>query len=146
MTAMQEEMRAIYRNKTWELSDLPEGKKAIGLKWVYKSKLNLDGSLLKKKARIIAKGYSQLEGIGYKEVFSPVARMETVWLFLTVGAQRKWKIHQLDVKTTFLNGELKEEVYVSQLEGFTIKGKEEKVFKLMKALYGLCQAPRAWYS
>lgn len=146
ISAMEEEMMAIDKNKTWKLTQLPDGKKAIGLKWIFKSKFNPDGSLLKKKARIVAKGYSQLDGIDVDEVYSPVAHIETIRLFFAIGAQKHWRIYQLDVKTAFLNGELKEEVYVSQPEGFIIKGKEECVYKLQKALYGLRQAPRACYS
>ena len=95
---------------------------------------------------MVAKGYTQQQGIDYEETFSPVARFDTVQLFLALAAQLKWKVYQFDVKSTFLNGELKEEVYVSQPEGFEINGKQEKVYRLRKALYGLKQAPRAWYS
>lgn len=119
-------MQAVQRNKTWEHSNLPEEKKAIGLKCVYKSKFNPDGSLLKKKARIVAKGYNQLEGIDFEEAFSPVTRMETVRLFLAVGIQRGWCIYQLDVKMVFLNGELKEEVYVKQRRGSQLNEKRSK--------------------
>jgi len=145
ITAMKEEMNAINKNQTWKLTILPEGKKAIDLKWIFKSRFNPDGTLLRRKARIIAKGYSQREGIDFEEIFSPVARLETVRLFLAIGAQREWKFFQLDVKSAFLNGDLKEEVYVLQPEGFVINGKEEMVYHLHKALYGLRQAPRPWY-
>lgn len=144
--AMNEEMRAITKNETWALTRLPEGKRPIGLKWIYKTKVNLDGSIHRKKKRIVAKGYSQLEGIDLTEVYSPVARMETIRVFFAIAAQRKWCVHQLDVKAAFLNVELKEEVYVSQPEEFIVKGKEDHVYKLRKALYGLRQSPRAWYS
>lgn len=145
MAAMRDEMESIQKNQTWYLTALPEGKKAIGLKWIYKTKLNPDGSELRKKARIVAKGFAQQEGIDFTEVFSPVARMETVRVFMAVGAQRNWQIFQLDVKTAFLNGDISEDVYVSQPEGYIVKGKEQLVYKLRKALYGLRQAPRAWY-
>lgn len=123
-------MQAVYRNKTCELSNLSEGKKAIGLKLVYKSKFSLDGSMLKKKTRIVAKGYIQLKGIDFEEAFCLVLRMKTVRLFLATGIQRSWSIYQLDVKTAFLNGELKEEVYVAQL--FIVKGKEEQVYSFKR--------------
>lgn len=144
--AMKEELAAIEKNSTWEMTDLPEGKNVIGLKWVFKTKLNADGSIQKHKARLVAKGYSQQQGIDFEETFSPVARFETVRLLLALAAQLKWKVYQLDVKSAFLNGDLDEEVYVAQPEGFEIQGREEKVYKLNKALYGLKQAPRAWYS
>ena len=141
---MAEEMSAIERNETWEHVDLPKDKNVIGLKWVYRTKYNVDGSVQKHKARLVAKGYSQHHGIDYEETFSLVARFETVKTFLALVAQLWWPVYQFDVKSAFLNGELGEEVYVSQPEGFATVG--HKVFKLKKALYGLKQAPRAWYS
>ncbi|KAL0558837.1 hypothetical protein IC582_003419 [Cucumis melo] len=126
--------------------DLPEGKNAIGLKWVYKSKFAADGSLEKHKARLVAKGYAQQHGIDFEETFSPLARFETMRIVLALAVQQQWPVYQFDVKSAFLNGELQEEVYVEQLEGFDKKDSEEKVYKLTKALYGLKQAPRAWYS
>ncbi|AAF18643.1 F5J5.14 [Arabidopsis thaliana] len=118
--------------------------KPIGLKWVFKTKQNSDGSINKYKARLVAKGYVQRHGIDFDEVFAPVARIETVRLIIALAASNGWEIHHLDVKTAFLHGELKEVVYVTQPEGYVTKGNEEKVYKLNKALYGLKQAPRAW--
>lgn len=117
-----------------------------GLKWVFKTKFGADGSIQKHKARLVAKGYAQQHGIDFEETFSPVARFETVRIVLALAAQLQWPVYQLDVKSAFLNGDLQEEVYVTQPEGFMIEGKETKVYKLRKALYGLKQAPRAWYS
>lgn len=133
-------------NHTWKLVELPEGKQAVGLKWIFKSKYDADGVLLKRKARLVAKGYSQREGVDFDEVFAPVARMETIRILLALGAHKGWPIYQLDVKSAFLNGDLQEEVYVSQPQGFVVQGEEMKVYKLSKALYGLRQAPRAWYN
>lgn len=144
--AMKEELSAIKKNQTWELVDLPEGKQAIGLKWIFKTKYHADGSIERHKARLVAKGYAQTYGIDYEDTFSPVARFETVRSFLAFAAHMKLPVFQFDVKSAFLNGELLEEVYVSQPEGFIINGKEEKVYKLKKALYGLKQAPKAWYN
>ncbi|CAL5340443.1 unnamed protein product [Camellia sinensis] len=144
--AMVEELAAIEKNRTWEMMDLPEGKNAIGLKWVFKTKFGADGSIQKHKARLVAKGYAQQHGIDFEETFSPVARFETVRIIFALAAQLQWPVYQLDVKSAFLNGDLQEEVYVTQPEGFMIEGKETKVYKLRKALYGLKQAPRAWYS
>lgn len=142
--ACQDEIESIVKNNTWSLVHLPPKCKAIGLKWVFKVKKNSDGTINKYKARLVAKGYVQKHGVDYDEVFAPVARIETVRLIIGIAASRGWELHHLDVKTAFLHGELKEEVYVSQPEGFIVKGSETKVYKLRKALYGLRQAPRAW--
>lgn len=143
--AMKEELAAIQKNETWELVDLPKDKKAIGVKWIFRTKYYADGSIQKYKALLIAKGYSQQHGIDYEDTFSLVARFETVRTFLALAAQLKWPVYQFDVKSAFLNGDLEEEVYVLQPEGFAIVGKENQVYRLRKALYGLKQAPRAWY-
>jgi hypothetical protein len=141
---MDEELVSIRDNNTWKLVDLPNGQKAIGLKWVYKIKKDAEGNLVKHKARLVAKGYVQEQGVDFEEVFAPVARMESVRLIIALAAQESWKLHHMDVKSAFLNGELEEEVYVKQPPGFVKRGEEHKVLKLHKALYGLRQAPRAW--
>jgi len=138
------EMNSIQSNKTWELSMLPAGHKAIGLKWVFKVKKDPDGNIIKHKARLVAKGYAQREGVDFEEVFAPVARIETVRLLIALAAQKGWQVHHMDVKSAFLNGDLMEEVYVQQPPGFVVEGGSGKVLKLNKALYGLRQAPRAW--
>lgn len=143
---MEAEIKAIEENNTWELVKLPEEARVIGVKWIYKTKLNEKGEVDKFKARLVAKGYHQTEGIDFHEVFAPVARWDTIRSLLAVAALRGWVVFQLDVKSAFLHGELKEEVFVEQPTGFEIKGEENKVYKLNKALYGLKQAPRAWYS
>ena len=142
--AMDEEMKAIEKNDTWALVSLPQGHKAIGVKWVYKTKKDANGEVQRYKARLVAKGYKQRAGIDYDEVFAPVARLETIRLMISLAAQNKWKIYQLDVKSAFLNGFLEEEIYVEQPLGYVKKRHEDKVYKLRKALYGLKQAPRAW--
>ncbi|KAL0392132.1 UNVERIFIED_CONTAM: Retrovirus-related Pol polyprotein from transposon RE2 [Sesamum radiatum] len=144
--AMEEEIKMIEKNNTWELADRPKDKEVIGVKWIYKTKLNADGSIQKHKARLVAKGYSQLPGIDYTETFAPVARLDTIRALIAIAANKKWKIYQMDVKSAFLNGYIDEEIYVEQPQGFIAKGSEEKVLRLKKALYGLKQAPRAWYS
>ena len=144
--AMNEEIKMIVKNETWELVDRPQDKDTIGVKWVYKTKLNADGSIQKHKARLVAKGYSQQYGVDYNETFAPVARLDTIRALIALAAQKKWKIFQLDVKSAFLNGYLEEEIYVEQPQGFVAQGQEDKVLRLKKALYGLKQAPRAWYS
>ena len=142
--ACEEEISSIEKNKTWNLVELPIGVKPIGLKWVFKIKRNSDGSINKFKARLVAKGYVQRHGVDFDEVFAPVARIETIRFIIALAASNGWEVHHLDVKTAFLHGELKETVYVTQPEGFTVKGSENKIYKLNKALYGLRQAPRAW--
>ena len=141
---MDDEIKSIEKNDTWELTTLPKGQKAIGVKWVYKAKKNAKGEVEKYKARLVAKGYKQKHGIDYEEVFAPVARLETIRMIIAIAAQYRWKIHQMDVKSASLNGLLEEEVYVEQPEGYVAKGQEGKVLRLKKALYGLKQAPRAW--
>jgi len=144
--AMDLEMEAINKNGTWELVELPEGGKKVGVKWIYKTKFNENGEVEKYKARLVAKGYTQQYGVDYTEVFALVARIETIRLVVALAAQRKWSIYQLDVKSAFLHGELNEEVFVEQPCGYVQKGHEKKVYRLKKALYGLKQAPRAWYN
>jgi hypothetical protein len=142
--AMEEELRSIEENRTWTLTELPRGQRAIGLKWVFKVKKDEHGAIIRHKARLVAKGYAQREGIDYTEVFAPVARLEAVRLLLAMAAHEGWAVHHMDVKTAFLNGDLQEEVFVQQAPGFAQPGEEHKVYKLHKALYGLHQAPRAW--
>lgn len=144
--AMDQEMAAIEKNNTWELTTLPVGAKTIGVKWIFKTKLNENGDVEKYKARLVAKGYAQQYGIDYKEVFAPVARWDTIRMVIALAAQKGWNVYQLDVKSAFLHGDLNEVVYVDQPQGYVKKGDELKVYKLKKALYGLKQAPRAWYS
>nr|GEX19014.1 retrovirus-related Pol polyprotein from transposon TNT 1-94 [Tanacetum cinerariifolium] len=117
----------------------------IALKWIYKVKLDEYGDVLKNKARLVAKGYHQEDGIDFEESFAPVARIEAIRIFIANAAGRNMTVYQMDVKTAFLNGDLKEEVYVSQLEGFVDPDYPTHVYRLKKALYGLKQAPRAWY-
>ncbi|KAI5314280.1 hypothetical protein L3X38_043456 [Prunus dulcis] len=143
--AMKAELGMIEKNNTCELVDRPFDKPVIGVKWVYKVKLNLDGTVQKNKARLVAKGYSQKPGIDYNETFAPAARLDTIRTLIALAAQKEWSLYQLDVKSAFLNGILKEEVYVEQPQGYDQKNKETKVYKLKKALYGLKQAPKAWY-
>eukprot|EP00253_Pinus_taeda_P027688 PITA_27688 len=142
---MQKEYDALIKNGTWKVVDPPLGTKPIGYKWVYKNKYKVDGSLDKHKARLVAKGFAQKEGVDYEETFSPTTKWATIWTLFALEAQNGWKFHQMDVKIAFLNGDLKENIFMSQPEGFAVKGHEHKVRKLVKSLYGLKQAPRAWY-
>ena len=143
---MDEEIKAIKKNDTWELATLPTGKKTPGVKWVYKLKKNAKGQAERYKARLVVKGYSQRQGIDYDEVLAPVACLETIRLLISLIAQNQWRIFQMDVKSAFLNRYLEEELYVEQPIGYVAEGREDKVLKLKKALYGLKQAPGAWNS
>ncbi|GKB96584.1 retrovirus-related pol polyprotein from transposon TNT 1-94 [Tanacetum coccineum] len=141
--ALQEQLNQFYENKVWTLVPLPYGKIAIGSKWVFKNKKDEDGTTTKNKARLVAQGYSQEEGIDYDETFALVARMEAIRIFLAFTTYMNFKVNQMDVKSAFLNGKLKEEVYVKQPPGFEISEFPDYVCKLDKASYELKQAPRA---
>jgi hypothetical protein len=143
---MLEELSSIKENETWSLVELPRGHKAIGLKWVFKLKHDEQGRVVKHKARLIAKGYVQQQGVDFNEVFALVAQLESVRVILAVAAHYGWTVHHMDVKSAFLNRDLVEEVYVQQPLGFMVDGQEGKALRLHKALYGPRQAPRAWNS
>ncbi|GJV89399.1 retrovirus-related pol polyprotein from transposon TNT 1-94 [Tanacetum coccineum] len=143
--AMQEELHEFKCLEVWELVPPPDKALVITLKWIYKVKLDELGGILKNKARLVARGYRQEEGIDFEESFAPVARLEAIRIFLAFAAHMNMVVYQMDVKTAFLNGNLREEVYVSQPDGFVDPDKPNYVYKLKKALYGLKQAPRVWY-
>ena len=135
--AMEAEMEMIHKNQTWELVPRPDERKVIGVKWIYKAKMNPNGTVNKYKARLVARGFAQESGVDYFETFALVARFDTIRLLIALAAQKKWKIHQLDIKSAFLNGELEEDVFVEQPEGFQSRIYPDHVCKLKKALYGL---------
>nr|GEW74328.1 hypothetical protein [Tanacetum cinerariifolium] len=143
--AMQDEIYEFDRLQVWKLVPQPDCIMIIALKWIYKVKLDEYGDVLKNKARLVAKGYRKEEGIEFEESFAPVARIEAIRIFIANAASRNMAIYQIYVKTAFLNGELKEEVYVCQQEGFVDPDHPTHVYHLKKALYGLKQDPRAWY-
>ncbi|KAJ9542292.1 LOW QUALITY PROTEIN: hypothetical protein OSB04_028798 [Centaurea solstitialis] len=145
VTSMQEELNQFERLGVWRLVPRPKNKTIIDLKWIFKNKKNEDGIVTRNKARLVAKGFKQQAGIDYDETFAPVARIEAIRIFLAYAAHKNFTVYQMNVKTAFLNSELKEEVYVSQREGFVDCTKPTHVYILDKALYGLKQAPRAWY-
>ncbi|KAG8481678.1 hypothetical protein CXB51_026593 [Gossypium anomalum] len=142
---MLDELSMIEKNQTWELVAKRANRKVIGVKWVFRAKYNADGTLNKLKPRMVVKGFRQKYGINYLETFAPVARLDTIRLLVALAVQKQWQIHQLDVKLVFLNGFLDEEIYVEQPEGFKIASREDNVYKLKKALYGLQQTLGAWY-
>ena len=143
LKAMQEGMTSIIENRTWSLEDMPLGHRAIGLKWVYKLKRNKEGEVVKHKACLVAKCYVEKQEVDFEKVFALVARLESVRLLLAIVTHHSWKVHHMDVKSAFLNGELKETVYVRQPRGFLDNENPNKVLRLHKALYGLRQAPQA---
>nr|GEW67490.1 putative ribonuclease H-like domain-containing protein [Tanacetum cinerariifolium] len=143
--AMQEELLQFKMQKVWVLVDLPKGKRAIGLKWVFRNKKDKIGIVIRNKARPIALGYTHEEGIDYEEVFAPVARIKAIRLFLAYASFMGFMVYQMDVKSTFVYGIIEEEVYVCQPPGFKDPDYPDKVYKVVKALYGLHQAPGAWY-
>nr|GEY26268.1 retrovirus-related Pol polyprotein from transposon TNT 1-94 [Tanacetum cinerariifolium] len=145
VSAMQEELDQFARLKVLRLVPRTEGKSVIKTKWIFKNKKDESNLVIRNKARLIAVGYSQQEGIDYDEMFAPFARIEAIRLFLAYAAHKDFIVFQMDVKTTFLNGILKEEVYVGQPPGFVSKQYPDHLYALDKALYGLKQAPRAWY-
>jgi hypothetical protein len=142
---MHEELENFERNQVWELVDPPPGCKLIGTKWVWKNKEGEKGEVVRNKSRLVSQGFSQKEGIDYEETFAPVARLEAIRILLAFSVTKGFKLHQMDVKSAFLNGVLEEEVYLRQPLGFESEKYPHRVYKLRKALYGLKQVPRAWY-
>ncbi|RVW77298.1 Retrovirus-related Pol polyprotein from transposon TNT 1-94 [Vitis vinifera] len=143
--AINDEMDSIMSNQTWELVDLPPGSKPIGCKWVFRRKYHTDGMIQTFKARLVAKGFKQREGIDYFDTYAPVARTTSIRILFALASIHNLFVHQMDVKTAFLNGDLNEEVYMEQPEGFVLLGNENKVCKLVKSLYGLKQVPKQWH-
>ncbi|GJX63939.1 ribonuclease H-like domain-containing protein [Tanacetum coccineum] len=143
--AMQEELLQFKLQKVWILVDLPKGKRAIGTKWIFRNKKDERGIVTRNKARLVAQGYTQEEGIDYDEVFAPVARIEAIRLFLAYASFMGFMVYQMDMKSAFLYGTIEEKVYVCQPPGFADPDYPDKVYKVVKALYGLYQAPKAWY-
>ena len=140
--AVNSEIESIMQNHTWELVNLPPGSKPLGCKWIFKRKMKTDGSIDKYKARLVAKGYKQKEGLDYLDTYSPVTRITSVRMLIAIAALHNLEIHQMDVKTAFLNSDLNEEVYIDQPEGFISLGQGKKVCRRVKSLYGLKQAPK----
>ena len=132
-----EEYQSIMKNDVWYIASRPERKSIVTSKWIYKIKHTTDGSIEKHKASFVARGFSQVEGIDYEETFSLVARYTSIQMIIFLATSMGWKLHQMDVKTTILNGEIEEEVYIEQADGFMIHEKKSHVCRLKKALYGL---------
>jgi hypothetical protein len=145
LKAMHEELDSISKNKVWDLTELPTGRIPVGCKWVLRKKYKADGSLDKYKARLMAKRFTQQPGVDFVDTYSPVAKVASVRIIMVVAARLDLELHQLDIKTAFLNGDLKEEIYMDQPDGLQIKGQEGKVCRLKKSLYRLKQSSRQWY-
>jgi hypothetical protein len=143
--SMLKEYRSIIKNNVWDIVSRPKDKSMVSSKWIYKIKHAADGSVEKFKARFVARGFTQKEGINYEETFSPVVRYTSIQAIISLASVLGWKLHQMDVKTTFLNGKIEQEVFVEQPDGFVLHNKGTHVCKLRKALYGLKQAPKVWY-
>ena len=143
---MFDEMAALDSNHTWTLVPSPPGKSIVGCRWVFTVKIGPDGQVDRLKARLVAKGYTQIFGLDYGDTFSPVAKMASVRLFLSMAAMNHWPLYQLDIKNAFLHGDLEEEVYMEQPPGFVAQGESRLVCRLHKSLYGLKQSPRAWFA
>lgn len=143
--AIKSEIESILFNQTWELCDLPKGSKLVGSKWIFRKKLRPDGSIDKFKAMLVIKGFTQKKGVDFFDTFSPVIKIGTIRTLMALAAIHDLIVHQIDVKTAFLNGDLEEEINIAQPEGFVMKGQENKVCKLKKSIYGLRQASKDWY-
>ena len=143
-TSMKEEFSLLQKNDTWELVDLPPRRKLVQCKWVFKTNFSADGSNLKYKEILVAKGYSQVHGIDYNETFASVAKMDSIRLALAIAASKQWELNHMDVKCAFINGDITEEIYMEKTQGLV--SHPSFVCMLNKSLYGLKQSPRAWYA
>jgi hypothetical protein len=144
LEAMKSKIRSMYDNQVWILVDIPSDRKAVENKWIFKKKIDMDGNVTIYKARLVAKGFRQIQGVDYDESFSPVTMLKSIQILLAIAAYFDYKISQMDIKTTFLNGNIKEELYMVQLEGFFDPKDANKVCKLQRSIYGLKQASRSW--
>nr|GFD24618.1 zinc finger, CCHC-type [Tanacetum cinerariifolium] len=142
---IHDKMDSIMGNNTWVLVDLPPGCKPLGCKWIFKIKLKVNGTIEKFQARLVIQGFRHNSGIDYCDNYALVARINTIRLLIAMASIHNMIIHQMDVKITFLNGELDKEVYMNQPQGFIMPGNENKACKLIKSLYGLKHAPKQWH-
>ena len=145
MNAMKQEMEALEKNGTWELVELPKGKRTVGCKWIFSLKYDINGVIERYKVRLVAKGYTQTYGIDFHETFSHVAKLNTVRVLLSLAANLDWPLHQFDVKNAFLHGDLEEEIYMDVPPGYEVEHDKPMVCRLKRSLYGLKQSLRAWF-
>ena len=141
---MKSEIESMHDNQVWNLVDPIEGVRPVECKWIFKKKIDMDGNVHIHKARLVAKGFKQIQGVDYDETFSPVAMLKSIRILLAIAAFYDYEIWQMDVQTAFLNGNLSEDVYMIQHEGFVDPTNARKIFKLRKSIYGLKQASRSW--
>jgi hypothetical protein len=142
LEAMEDELSSMSSNGVWDLVEILNEAKKVGCKWIYKTKYDSKGKIERFKARLVAKGFTQREGIDYTETFSPISKKDSFRIVMTLIAHYDLELHQMDVKIVFLNGDLQENVYMTQPEGFVVEGKEHMGCKLKKSIYGLKQASR----
>jgi hypothetical protein len=142
---MQEELRSMSSNDVWDLVQIPDGTKRVGCKWIYKTKYDSKEKIKRFKARLVAKGFTQREGINYTKTFYPISKKDSFRIIMTLITYYDLELHQIDIKTTFLNSDLQESVYMAQPEGFVIDDKEHMRCRLKKSIYGLKQASRQLY-
>ena len=145
VNSMHEELHQFVRNDVWELVPRPRGVNVIETKWIFKNKSDEHGTIIENKSKLIAQGYTQVEGIDFDETFAPVTRLKSIRILLAIASHLNFKLYQMNVKSAFLNRMLQEEVYVEQPKGFVDPHRPDDVYKLKKALYGFKQAPKAWY-
>ena len=145
MDAIKDEMKSIHDNHTFDLVKLPKDKKALNKWWIYRVKHKSYSTSPRYKARLVVKGYSQRKGVDFNEIFSPMVKMSSIRIVLSLTSTLDLEVEQMNVKTSFLHGDLEEEIYMKQLDGFHVEGKEDYVCGLRNSLYGLKQAPRQWY-
>ena len=145
VNSMHEELHQFVRNDMWELVPRPRGVNVIETKWIFKNKSDEHGTMIENKSKLIAQGYTQVEGIDFDETFAPVTRLKSIRILLAIASHLNFKLYQMNVKSAFLNRMLQEEVYVEQPKGFVDPHRPDDVYKLKKALYGFKQAPKAWY-
>jgi hypothetical protein len=145
LEAMEDEMKSMKTNRVWKLETIPKGAKTVGCKWVYKTKHDSKGNIERFKARLVVKGFTQREDIDYNETFYLVSCKDSFRIIMALVAHYDLELHQMDVKTAFLNGDLEENVYMAQSKGFVVEGKEPMGCRLKKSIYGLKQASRQWY-
>ncbi|KAM2195645.1 hypothetical protein ACFX1R_029623 [Malus domestica] len=143
---MQDELHALDQHKTWSIVTLPKGKKTVGCRWIYKVEFNSDWSIERHKARLVARGFTQIFDVDYKETFVLVAKMNSVRVLISVAVNKGWPMYQMYVKNAFLHGDLEEEVYMRLPPGHPQSHEHDVVCKLHKSIYGLKQSQRAWYA
>jgi hypothetical protein len=142
---MVKEMESLHKNETWNLFKLPSGRNLVGIKWVFKKKMNATGQVEKFEAQLVAKGYSQVEGVNFGKISSPIEKLTSIRVLMSLDAAFDLEIKQMFFKTTFLPGDLEEKIYMKQPEGFVVKDKKDLVYKQKLLLYGLKKSPRMWY-